>query len=460
MKLPSDPVTVNGEQVADTIAVQTMRGEKVQRASSRKPGNLLDQETDGYLPQKEPCLKLLTYHGQLQQPAFDGKQAVCVLKRQYIAHSKNGKESPIMHVGKKTLSALMALTLTASLAACSASTPADTTPSATPSENLVQTSSTPSVDEEGAKRTEYPLTITTYNYNKEPVEYTFAKAPERVYAYAQDNIEILLSLGLADRIVAASGMDGEIAPELADEFAKIDYDEDTGVLSKEDLLALEPDFIAAWYSTFSDKRLGDVDFWHERSVGTYMALNSGCRGGSGTYQQTVADECQDILTLGMIFDVQDRAEALVAEIQGELDNISTYLADKDRLTVAVLEDEGGTYRVYGEDTLGGNVATSGGAELAVGKHGDNGNISAEDLIAANPDAIFMVWYNGYTVNDTDYAGEQVVELITENPAFASLDAVKNGRVFAINLNNVYCSGMRTLDGVLDFAQHLYPELYQ
>lgn len=117
-----------------------------------------------------------------------------------------------MHVGKKTLSALMALTLTASLAACSASTPADTTHAATPSENLVQTSSTPSVDEEGAKRTEYPLTITTYNYNKEPVEYTFEKAPERVYAYAQDNIEILLSLGLADRIVAASGMDGEIAP--------------------------------------------------------------------------------------------------------------------------------------------------------------------------------------------------------------------------------------------------------
>lgn len=92
----------------------------------------------------------------------------------------------------------MALTLTASLAACSASTPADTTHAATPSENLVQTSSTPSVDEEGAKRTEYPLTITTYNYNKEPVEYTFEKAPERVYAYAQDNIEILLSLGLAD----------------------------------------------------------------------------------------------------------------------------------------------------------------------------------------------------------------------------------------------------------------------
>ena len=54
----------------------------------------------------------------------------------------------------------------------------------------------------------------------------------------------------------------------------------------------------------------------------------------------------------------------------------------------------------------------------------------------------------------------MVELITDNPAYASLDAVKTGRVFAINLNNVYCSGMRTLDGVLDVAHLLYPELYQ
>lgn len=368
-----------------------------------------------------------------------------------------------MKIGKKILSALLALTLAASLAACASggnvesSTPQESTPAsaaAQPDDSPV------APDDANGKHTQYPLTITTYNYNREPVEYTFEKAPERVYAYAQDNIEILLSLGLADRIVAASGMDGEIDPKLADAFSTIDYHENTGVLSKEDLLVLEPDFIAAWFSTFSDKRLGDVSFWHERGVGTYMALNSGCRSTSGTYQQTVADECQDILTLGMIFDVQEQAETLVSEIQSELNHVSDYLADKERLTVAVLEDEGGTYRVYGEDTLGGNVAISGGAELAVGTHGNNGNISAEDLIAANPDAIFMVWYNGYTVDDADYAGEQVVDLITKNPAFASLDAVKNNRVYAINLNNVYCSGMRTLDGVLDFAQNLYPELYQ
>ena len=162
----------------------------------------------------------------------------------------------------------------------------------------------------------------------------------------------------------------------------------------------------------------------------------------------------------MIFDVQDKAEAIVAEIKDEIAKVEDYLADKDRLTVAVLEDEGGTYRVYGEDVLGGNVAMAGGADLAVGKHGDTGNISAEDLIAANPDAIFMVWYGGYSVNDTDYAGDQVIELITKNPAFASLSAVQNNRVFPINLSYAYCTGMCTADAVRYYAQNLYPELYQ
>ena len=290
------------------------------------------------------------------------------------------------------------------------------------------------------------------------MQYTFEKAPERVYAQAQDNIEILLALGLGDKIVGASGLDGEIRPDLAGEFAKINYYD--SMPSKEEMLGLEPDFITGWYSTFSDKRLGDVDFWQERGIGTYMALNSACRGPAAENPQTIEEECQDILTLGAIFDVEDRAQAIVDEIHAELDKIKAYVAAHDKLSVAVLEDEGGTYRVYGEDVLGGNVAMQAGADLAVGKHGDNGNIGAEDLIAVNPDAIFMVWYDGYTVGDVDYAGEQVTRLITENPAFASLDAVKNGRVYAINLSGIYCSGMRTLDGVLDFAQNLYPELYQ
>lgn len=308
------------------------------------------------------------------------------------------------------------------------------------------------------KHTQYPLTITTYNYAKEQVEYTFEKAPERVYANCQDSIEILLALGLADKIVGCSGLDGEVLPELADEFAKVTYYESRP--DKEAFLDMDLDFIVGWYSLFSDKRLGDVDFWHERNIGTYMMLNSACRGKAVDHPQTVEHECQDILTLGEIFDVQDRAEELVAGITKEVAAIDEFLAGKERISVAVLEDEGGTYRVYSEDTLGGNVAIHGGAKLAVGEHGWSGNLSAEDLIITDPEAIFMVWYEGYSVGDVEYNGDNVVSLITENPAFASLQAVKNGRVYAINLTGIYCSGMHTLNGIRDFSTNLYPELYQ
>ena len=351
---------------------------------------------------------------------------------------------------KKTISLLLTLILVLSLAACSSKeTPTDDSPNPPTENNQMEGSS---------QRTHYPLTVTTYNYEKEQVTYTLEQAPQRVWAQSQDNIEILLALGLKDKIVGAYGLDGDIREDLAADFSEINYYD--SMPSKEEILALEPDFISGWYSTFDEKRLGDVDFWHERGVGTYMALNSACRGPAAENPQTVEHECQDILTLGQIFDVQERAQELVDEIHDELEKIEQHLAGKTRLTAAVLEDEGGTYRVYGEDVLGGNVAMSGGAELAVGKHGENGNISAEDLIAANPDAIFMVWYDGYTVGDTDYAGEHVVQLITENPAFSSLSAVQNGRVYPINLSGIYCSGMRTLDGVLDVARNLYPELYQ
>ena len=366
---------------------------------------------------------------------------------------------------KKLLCLLLCAVMVLSLAACgakdqTAQTQSAQTEAAVQTEAAAQTSEgTTTVEAEASeKKTEYPLTITTYNYAKEKVEYTFEKAPERVWAQNQNNIEILLALGLGDRIVGACGLDGDVREELTDAFSKINYYD--SMPPKEEIIALEPDFITSWYSTFSDKRLGDVAFWQERGIGTYMSLNSGCTGPSTEYPRTVENECQDILTLGMIFDVQDRAEAIVEEIRSENKNVEDYLAGKEHLSVAVLEDEGGTYRVYGEDTLGGRVAIAGGAELAVGKHGENGNVSAEDLVAVNPDAIFMVWYDGYSVNDTDYAGEHVVNLITENPAFASLDAVQNGRVYPINLKYLYCSGMNTLDGMRVVAQALYPELYQ
>ena len=290
----------------------------------------------------------------------------------------------------------------------------------------------------------YPVTITTYNYENEPVEMTFEKAPEKVFAYANSNIEELLALGLGDKIVAAYGLDGDVREDLKDEFDKIQY-MDTKP-SKEEVVAMEPDFIAAWYSSFSDDWLSDVSFWQERDVNTYMSLNSAAKGPASEFPRTIEDEYEDILNLGKIFDCEDKAEEIVDQMKGEIDKVKEHVEGTDPLSVAVLEDEGDSFRVYGTETLGGNIPETLGAELKLGAENSE-NVGAEDLIAADPDVLFMINYDGFMTAD------EAIADITDNPAYASLSAVKNNKVFSVNLNEVYCSGVRTYDGIMTPLQY-------
>ena len=96
-------------------------------------------------------------------------------------------------------------------------------------------------DAEGTK-TEYPLTITTYDYDGNEIETTYEKAPEKVLAVYQGSIETMLALGLEDRLVATAGLDNEVPDELKDAFSKTNYlDEFTPSL--ETVTMLEPDMI-------------------------------------------------------------------------------------------------------------------------------------------------------------------------------------------------------------------------
>ena len=64
----------------------------------------------------------------------------------------------------------------------------------------------------------YPVTVSNYNYAKEPVDITFERCPEKVLVLNQNNIETMLALGLGDKIVAAAGLDHEVKAEYQADF--------------------------------------------------------------------------------------------------------------------------------------------------------------------------------------------------------------------------------------------------
>lgn len=291
----------------------------------------------------------------------------------------------------------------------------------------------------------YPVTITNYDYTKEPIEITFEKAPEKVLAIYQNSIETLLALGLEEHIVAASGLDHEVKPEWKEAFSKINYLTEF-VPDKETVIMMKPDFILSWYSLFDEKKLGDVDYWHDNNINTYISTNSGV-----VADRTLENEYIDILNIGKIFDVEDKAESLVNKMKSEVKNAFEYSSTiSEKKKVLIIEFLSDSISVYGKNSLGGDMVTQLGADVI----SPDGKIGNEDIINFNPDIIFVV----YMDNENENMADKSVKTITENPIFASLNAVKNQSIFPIPLGEMYSSGVRTIDGIITFSNGIYPKL--
>ena len=335
----------------------------------------------------------------------------------------------------KTLAALTALALTVSLTACSAGKTAETTP--------VPTATQP-------QSSHYPVTITNYNYAGEPVTYTYEKAPEKVIAVYQGCIETMIALGLEDHVLASYGLDNEVKDEWKDGFARMNYDETVFAPDKETVTLLEPDMIFSWGSYFGEKKLGDVAAWNEKGVGTYMNSNT-VPGGT----RTLENEYTDILNIGKIFDVEDRAQALVDEMKAQVEATLAAAQGQEPVRVAVVEPTAsGTITNYGADSLAGDMVTALGGELA---RPDGSDMGKEDLVACDLDVIFVV-YMAYAGDDPDAVRAEQLAAIQDDPALASLSAVQSGRVHLIMLGDMYASGPRTIDGLKTLAQGMYPGL--
>ncbi len=346
---------------------------------------------------------------------------------------------------KRVIALLLAMLLCLSFVACSSNEQENNSSEEQSSEeNSSEEQSQPEEEE-----SHYPVTITNVNYNKEPVEYTYEKAPERVLTFWTNSLETMLALGLGDRVVYAVGYDeDDMLEELKPEFEKVkanieinnEFVDSNAALSKETAVMLEPDFILAWKSSFSDKTIGDVDYWNENGTGTYIALNS----NDVSENRTLENEYQDILNIGKIFDVEDRAEALVNEMKAEVERVTSATKDQEKRTVLVFEYLGDKIWNYDKTMLAGNMVIEMGGDLLDAPS----DIGKEDILNLNPDVIFVI---GST--------EEKLTAVTEDPALASLTAIQNNDVYLMPLSYVYTSGVRTIYGLNRIGQALYPDLY-
>lgn len=296
----------------------------------------------------------------------------------------------------------------------------------------------------------YPVTIENYNTQGEPEQMTYTKPPERVVAVWQNSLETLLALGVGDCIIAGNGVPDKkfFRKEYQEQYSKIPY---TGLqlLDMETTMMLKPDLIVGWHSTFAPKVLRPTDFWHKRGVNTFIARSSIITNK----KRTLENEYKDILDLGKIFDKNERAQQLVADMQHEMQFATSQTASfQKRPRALVIEFMGKEVRVYGERSLAGDIVHELHGELLAAK---DRSIGIEQVMELDPDVIFVV------VIESHYGHEQdMVDLVTKHKALKNLRCVKEGRVLPLPLYAVYSSGVRTYDGIKIIANGLYPELYK
>lgn len=304
------------------------------------------------------------------------------------------------------------------------------------------------------KKTEYPLTIKTYENDGSEITTTYKEAPKKVLAVYQGSIETMLSLGLSDHLVATAGLDNEVLDDQKAAFSKVKY-LDKFTPNKESVTMLQPDMILSWGSLFSEKNLGTSKAWIDKNVNTYINSNTRAKYNGVSQPRTLENEYTDILNLGKIFDVQDKAESIVSDMKSVIDTTKEKAKDVSKKpTALILESSSKGFTNYGTNSLGGDMLTKLGGTLL---NSDKSSLGKEDIISANPDVIFVV-YMPYSGDDAKKVQEEKLNVILNDKSLASLDAVKNKRIVPIKLSEMYASATRTNDGIKTIAKGLYPSL--
>ena len=298
----------------------------------------------------------------------------------------------------------------------------------------------------------YPVTITTYNYAKEEVEVTFDKCPQRVVCTNQTQTELLLYFGLDEYIVGTAYLDGEIREDLKPQYEalKAAGKELTvkGYPAKETVLALEPDFIFGWRSAFAEDQLGDVSEWADMGVGTMILRCSNNTAPVRDLEAVLAD----IADIGRIFNIEYKTDAYIAETRALMDKIEAKVATvQEPLTAVLLEPFNGMFYCWGSSSLSGALVEAAGATYALP---DGGDLSLEDIININPDVIIVDYMDEEGMTTEELKAKAIATFMDE-PALAEVSAVKNGRIMAVNLTDIYGGGIRMVPSVAAMFEFMY-----
>lgn len=253
-------------------------------------------------------------------------------------------------------------------------------------------------------------------------EVIFEAPPEYAVSHDVNLTEMMLVLGLADRMVGYTGISGwktldeemragvEELPELAPKYP-----------TKEVLVGADADFFFAGWN-YGMKVGGEVTPETLVPFGIKVyELTESCAHIMDKGKASIEDMYTDLLNLGRIFGVEERAQMLV---DGYRDELATFAGGPDvgePLRVFVYDSGEGTPFTAGRYAMPtALIEAAGGRNIMDDFKKSWATVTWEDVVERNPEIVVIVNYGEVTA-------EQKREFMMSNRAFAGIDAVRNDR---------------------------------
>ncbi len=291
----------------------------------------------------------------------------------------------------------------------------------------------------GAAASGYPLSIDNCG-----TEVTFESAPERVVTIKSSTLELLLALGLEDRVIGTAFSDGPVPDDFADAASELRVLSDK-VPSQEATLAVEPDLVfAGWESNLTAEGAGDRDVLAKLGVATYVAP-AACKGEGYMPDPLTFDEVfREFEEAGAIFGVPDAAAELVAEQRAKLDAVEPSEAGLSALWYSSGDDTPFVGAGIGAPQM--IMAAAGLENIAADVEDTWTPMGWEAIVAANPDVIVLVDAAWNTA-------EQKIAHLEQNAATAALPAVQQRRYLVVDFPATE-AGVRNVDAVASLVEQL------
>ncbi|MFF2194168.1 ABC transporter substrate-binding protein [Streptomyces sp. NPDC058157] len=286
----------------------------------------------------------------------------------------------------------------------------------------------------------FPYTVTNCG-----VTSTYQAPPERAVTMNQHATEIMLALGLQDRMAGTAYLDDAVLPAYRSAYAGVkvlakEYP------SKEVLLAADPDFVYGGYSSAFDKGQGrDREGLARSGIDSRLSVEYCTPGRVGLTQLKT-----EITEVARTFGVPERGTALIEDEQRRIDAVTARVGNRPRPSVFVYDSGESSAFTSGGNGIGNEIVSlAGGTNVFADLQDTFGDVPWEKVIERRPEVVLIYDYGGTPV-------EAKKQRLLNDPALAEVPAVKNRRFVVLPLSSAVL-GVRVADAVESLGRQLHPD---